>query len=633
MTRIRTGRVLLVLFSLLTGSAVAAPAAPAQDPQDPPPRDTIIVPIPPEVLRPHTVPGAPAPQPDTVPAVLRLPALGSPIPPGAATAVWEWSREELGRWHGLTALELVERVPGVVVTRGGWYGQQAGVASYGLGGGRFRIFINGFEFDGLVAATPDLQHISVVDLESLRVERGLLETRVYLRTYSVGEGRPFSQIEASTGAFGTRFIRGVFSTTAGAQATVTVGLDVTDTRGWLGEQPFTTNALLGRYSRMFGATTEVELEYRQAGLDWGGPNRLQADRSDLVLRGQTILFPGLRAFGHVGRSWRAGVGVDTVSMALSSVQAAAGADYRPWDGAALRGILTVRDGGRTGFPEPTFDATVEGSLAPLPWFIASGRARHLRIDPVSGAELEGTVRAGPFYGLSAFATAGRGTRGVGLARDTMLTRILEPLEGADPDTVEFRAFRYPVIGSTATGLRAGVEWTRGSARASAAYLVQDVDSVAPFGMRFDYSVAPVAASRVSGYEIFGSVPLLTPALRFEGSYTNWGDVGFRPYFPDQLGRGALVFSRNYYEGNLEPTLRVETFRRGSSLVPNPERSVFTSISQPYIWTNLFLQIRILDVRAFFVWENIQDNRLAEDLPGRTLGGQRFYYGVRWHFLD
>jgi hypothetical protein len=51
--------------------------------------------------------------------------------------------------------------------------------------------------------------------------------------------------------------------------------------------------------------------------------------------------------------------------------------------------------------------------------------------------------------------------------------------------------------------------------------------------------------------------------------------------------------------------------------------------------NIFLQIRVLDVRAFLIVENLLNNAQVADLvgPNRFYGGQRAIYGVRWHFFD
>ncbi|MBR9990582.1 MAG: hypothetical protein KFH98_12550, partial [Gemmatimonadetes bacterium] len=42
----------------------------------------------------------------------------------------------------------------------------------------------------------------------------------------------------------------------------------------------------------------------------------------------------------------------------------------------------------------------------------------------------------------------------------------------------------------------------------------------------------------------------------------------------------------------------------------------------------YLQIRVIDVRAFIRWEDILGNDIVE-LPGRVQRGPRIFYGVKW----
>ena len=54
---------------------------------------------------------------------------------------------------------------------------------------------------------------------------------------------------------------------------------------------------------------------------------------------------------------------------------------------------------------------------------------------------------------------------------------------------------------------------------------------------------------------------------------------------------------------------------------------------PYAMANLLLEIRILDVRAFLVFDNLTGIRTAADIPERPLPGSRLYYGLRWTFRN
>jgi hypothetical protein len=162
-----------------------------------------------------------------------------------------------------------------------------------------------------------------------------------------------------------------------------------------------------------------------------------------------------------------------------------------------------------------------------------------------------------------------------------------------------------------------------------------VDSIAPFGLAFDRTLRPVEGGTITGWEGYWSVPLIYRPLRAEGTYTRWEESTLRPYLPLDQARIGLSFTERFYDGNLEPTLRVEAVHRGASLVPTADRAAFETVAPAYTIYRLFLQIRVLDVRAFLIWDNLLNDQVAADLvgPGRVLGGQRAIYGVRWHFFD
>jgi hypothetical protein len=112
------------------------------------------------------------------------------------------------------------------------------------------------------------------------------------------------------------------------------------------------------------------------------------------------------------------------------------------------------------------------------------------------------------------------------------------------------------------------------------------------------------------------------------------DTGDRPYLPEQSGRIALEAHGLFFGGQLEPSLRVEALHHGAARVPSGvDATAFDGTSLAYTQANLQLQIRILDVRAFFIFDNITDQRVLADFPGRPLPGGRFYYGLRWTFRN
>jgi hypothetical protein len=624
-----------VRLAVLLLVLLASPAL-AQEPV-PPPTDTVVVQIPPEQVVQDTLPRAEATEPvDTLRPAPNLPVFPRAPAAGFALGTWEWDQAALDRWHGLSILELLELVPGLVATRGGGFGRPAGLAAFGSGGGRVRVFLDGYELDPLESATLDVQHIAITDLQTVRVERTLLETRIYLLTFRQPDQRAFSQIEAGTAVFRTRILRGLFSTGVGNHSVVTLGLDLTDTEGWAGQQPFSANSLLGRWSYRLAEQTALQLEYRQTGLErTGAPFVLQGDRRDLVLRARTMLRPGLALDAMAGRTTRSPGDTDTLSVELQSTQAALRARYdfgAAWVGAAGR----ARVGNRVGFAAPGLDLSAEAGLRPVPWLLAAGEARTARTGGVTGTELQGSVRLGPASGFSAFASVATGSRGIGVFGDSVFDVTVPSPQNPDSlVVVTDTAFLFPAFGSRVNAYRAGAEWSGWGVRLGGAYLVHDADSIAPFGLAFDRTLQPVAVQRASGFEGYASIPLLYQPLRFEAAYTRWTETGGRPYLPLEHGRIGLTFNALFYEGNLEPTLRAEAVRRGSALVPTADRQSFGAASAPYTMFNIFLQVRVLDVRAFLIVENLLNNAAVADLvgPNRFYGGQRAIYGVRWHFFD
>jgi hypothetical protein len=57
------------------------------------------------------------------------------------------------------------------------------------------------------------------------------------------------------------------------------------------------------------------------------------------------------------------------------------------------------------------------------------------------------------------------------------------------------------------------------------------------------------------------------------------------------------------------------------------------VSGPYAIFNYYVQLRVLDVRAFWRMENAFNREDAFDVTGLPLPGVRTLFGVRWFFRD
>ncbi|HET7275104.1 MAG TPA: hypothetical protein VFI91_07970, partial [Longimicrobiaceae bacterium] len=201
----------------------------------------------------------------------------------------------------------------------------------------------------------------------------------------------------------------------------------------------------------------------------------------------------------------------------------------------------------------------------------------------------------------------------------------------DTVQVDTTVYSYPAVASGSGGFRLGAEWSANDFIVGAALIHLRDGTAVPFGTPFDSALEPLAVDDASGVETYFSVPVVLQGLRLEGAYSRWSDVGSRPYLPVEAGRVALVLHDLYYDGQFEPTLRVEGVRRGSTIVPDVDGNTFTASSPAYNILNLLVQIRIQDVQAYIGWQNVLNNVQAVDLPGLHPRFPRMMYGVSWDF--
>lgn len=612
----RVARAAAWLAALLLGCAAGPLAA-----QVTPPPDTTRVEIPPAELPADTFLTAPGDTlaADTVPADSLIPAPSLPEPPpppaeGWAAGAWVWDREELLRFHGLTLLDLLDRVPGLVITRSGGPGFPVGVSAYGLGGGRLRFFLDGWELDPLAFADFDVQRLALVDLTRVRVERGIAETRVYLDPLRLRTRQARSLVEAGTGDYDTRLLRAYFATPIGDPYALVVAADIVDTDGFR-NQPFTSNTLVGRLTRAFGDRTGVEVEYRVSRFDRGGERfPVSVDRRDLVLRGRSRLSDRLFVDALVSRSAeepRSDSAAAEPVLYQTSARAL-WATERVW----AEGGGRVRFGDSEAFPRASSELFARATLVPVRAMSLSGRVRTASVAGERGAEAEAGVRLALGGGLVAFGQAATGARAVGLPLDTVPGG-----DFADPEALRSR------LG----GVRAGAEWSPGTSVLGAAVVATDVASTAPFGLPFEAdSLAPESA-RTTGVEAYASLGVPRLPVRLVGSYLRWQDIEDRFLLPVDQGRASLVYHDVFYGGQLEPDARLDLTYRGAAVAPGADGAPLAT--ERYALLNFALQIRILDVRAFVTFENLFNNRLAADVPGLPLPGTRALYGARWEFRN
>lgn len=618
---------------------VALPAF-AQDPARPDsvPADTLQVPIPPGAVTSDTLPDKPGGAvEDTAAPPPVLAAFPDPGPTGWAVAEWVWDRQELLRVGGVTLVDLLMRVPGLTLTRAGGLGRPVAVAPLGLGGGRLHVFLNGYEWDPGTFSIVDLFEIGLVDLERVRLVRGLNEVRLELTSYRLDSREPYSLVEAASGSIqNTRVVRGLFARPAWGNNLVAGGFDLVDTRGTRRAESSTLAAGFARWTHAFSPSTGIRAEYRQNTVTREAAPFVQSTtRRSLTVTGRTRLSEHLTADAVVGRTTVDPDEGDVLNLRTETLQAVARA---AWTGSAIWAIAQGRlrtDSGE-GYRVPTAELRGEAGARPTPWLLTTGTLRFATTDGVGGLEAQATARAAPWGGVAAFATVATGTRALGFAADTTISLRRFVRDSADSvvrvDTVVKDTTLLAIRLTQATGqhLRAGAEWVRGSGVIGAAFLASTADRVVPFGFGFDLRRPVVEPDAATGVEAYASFPLFVESLRLDGWFTSWAQVGGRPYLPTRQWRAALRFHDLFYTGNLEPTVEVELLSRGFALVPGTTGTAFDALSEPYTLLNGFVQIRVLDVRVFAVLENLLTDSNAADLPTRPLGS-RAVVGVRWSF--
>jgi hypothetical protein len=650
----RAGSHLRTWLAAVVWTVLAAAPAAAQDPppspRDPAARDTLRVPIPPEAVATDTLPGdslMPA-VPDSLRPAPELPVFPDVLPQGFAFARWEWSRDDLLRYRGLSLLDLLEQVPGVLSVRSGGFGRAAGLGAFGSAGGAVRVIVDGYEIDPMGFQSLELQAIGLIDLESLRVERRPGSVRVEIRRFRLPDARAYSEVEAGAGNYGARLLRATLSRVAGSRSVVRASYDLASTSGVGLDEQFQARSGKVAWTYQLAPETGIQLELQQGGADrTGGADPVEFTRRDLVLRGRSEPVDGLSLDALVGRSsWISDrdTGTDADSIAelpdLARTQALLRA---AWLTPRIRAEASARYRGAGGVPENGTELHARGSATPVPWLTLEGIGEASMRPAGTVTSLSGAGRLGPFLGFSAFANVAAGERWIGTAGDTAISYLavrLDTVNGEPRAVPEERSRLVARWGSAAIstmGWRLGAEWTGEGAVVGLAAVALGAGPVHPFGVGFDRGIEPVDADAARGVEGYASIPVpwTRARLKFHGSGSIWQDVGDRPYLPTREARVALEYHTVRIENQFEPTLRLEAVHRGPTLVPNVDRSRFDYVTPPYTLLNLFLQIRVLDVRAFLIWENPTHNRAALDLPP-GLGfqpGQRVVYGARWSFRN
>lgn len=662
---LRHGAVLpAILFCLLPGRSAAQEPPDSVPPADTAAADSLTAPAdsltaPPDSLAP--VPDSLAPVPDSLAAlsdsllaadsladslvVQFFPELPDPSRGGWVTGVWEWDREALLGNPALSVAQLLDQIPGTIALRGGDFGTPNIVTAFGGGGGRVRLYIDGFELLPLRAGAPDLAQVGLAGFQHVRVRRSTDGLRVELTSLAVEDSRPYSLVEVGTGDLQTNMLRATFSHPATLGGSLAFTLDRLDTEGTGRTEPGATTGGWLRYSRHLGSRVSLRGELRR--ISASRPSALyspaQQGRSDWSVRARANLLPGVNAEVFTGRS------STTAAVDEENPDATAPSFSRGQTGVRLAaehafgerlGLWTTGRWASLGgdaWPEQTLEAAaglntflggIEGDWSREKWLGEDLSLRSLR------------AWTAPLFGLSVFGETRDGATGVPF-------RLFDPR-----DTIpEIPRLAGPPVSFTTErkSTRVGAEFTWRDLSLGAARVELEQDRLPPFGFPMDSSGLVQDGGIRSGIEASARVPLYFDGLYASVSYQVWDkDAPDWRYLPEESWNGQLGYHNTFLPTeNFEIWTEVGVEGREPMVVPfmapedpgdelpgegNPEAEVAAPgfLTVPYHQSWYFrLQLRVLAFQLFVLTENFTAERELQDFPERFLPGGRSIYGIKW----
>lgn len=616
-------------------------------PADTVPADTVLV----ETVPVDTIPvdtvlvGIPAAElgADTIPADLRdsaeppvviepMPEFPLILPVGWAFGRWEWSAAELARLPGMALIEFLELLPGMARFRAGGFGRPVGITALGLGGGSVQVLLDGYELDPLIDDYAPLETLALQDIERVRVERSTAGIRVEVETFRLLQPEPHSVVALGTGAFDTRMLQALFSRAFGGHSVGTGAFDLASTGGIGIREQYRHSNVAFRWATAIGASSGLEAEWRRTGIDREGdlfPQ--QTARTDLIVRGRSYFTESFVVEAIAGRTSAEEEADAGLIGSRSLVQGSLRAAYAQGRASGDM-LLRARGAGSEDVALPGFEAETRWAFQPVgPIRVGvEGRAESVEGEPA--ASFTAQASASPLAHLTVFAALSGGRR---FARFLSATEQLEPQVPELPDELAIEPFRWNALRADAGGWRVGTEVAGVLGSLGIAALQVNASPVAPFGLPFDRLADPVDAPALSGLEGYAHfvVPHTGRTVYLDGWYTRFIDAIARPYLPADLGRASINFHGLFYEGELEPSLRLEGVYRGRSRVPDEGGEALNQLIAGYQTLNFALHLRILDVQLFLLWDNLLNSKSIVDLHQAPESFPRVVYGASWRFRN
>lgn len=566
------------------------------------------------------------PPPDTARAAaqdtVRLPPpLLVPWPASALDGwdrgTWTWNRDALAGEGAFSLLDLLRSVPGMATLQAGAFVQPEAATWIGAGAGRTEIEIDGYILDPLTAASFDLSTVELAALDQVRIERRLDRTRIRLRTLAPEDARTFSRIEAGVGEPRANMFRGLLLAPRVIVGPFGFAVERLEAQGTGPPRPADTFATWVKWGWL-APNRGLQLEWRSLTLSREPESAAPIDgrRSDFVLRGRNRFADGLVGEAYAG--W--------ASERLEPLDPAVPDSLRPTleESSRQAGVRAALQRERGGV-----DAALR--LRNHPAFARWQADVSANVAPISRADL--SLRASTSGWRNDRRTTEFGASASLVPVDAV--RLFGEYSTGESGAPFFRAdsLRTGPLVSDRTAWRAGVELRRFGIDAGAAALHAETDSVVTFGLPGDSAAPVLPGGSLNGWEAFARVPLRSDWLSASFAYTTWSSGTRWAYVPGSSLSAALdLHALPLESGNLELIGRFQILQRGDVAAPPPvPGDPLVTLASRTRFSGYF-QIRIIDVRLFVRFEDIQGGYLT-DLPGLDIRGPRLVYGVKWNFWN
>ena len=522
-----------------------------------------------------------------------------------------WDRRDVFSTGALTVQDLLERVPGVTTLRSGWISQPM-VGAFLGDPGRVRVFLDGLELEELdprMRSTWDLTQIPLWALDDIRVERGVSEVRIYMRSWRVDRTTPYTRTDIYSGDQNTNLYRGLFGRRYQHGEAVQIA----------GQQYGTNPGRNSESSDQLGVLVRVGIAKRGWSAD---AMLLRNDRN----RGRTL----------------AETAIDTIP-AIENTRTDAYArfgwgtsDKGPW----VQGLASASKyayGGKRSGTATSGTRLADTTRYRSQYVLTGGYA----LGPLH-ASFTQRYRAGLFQRIATpSARVGMDTRrfsasvfaegrGLDSARRLDASAVVRPLGfvfvagaiGNEQPRADSAAMRRYMRGEA--GLRLWNTWISGG------MLRRDEAS---FRAPTIFHRAARDTTETSAQGVFGTIRgRVWKAVYVDAQGIQWSDTGSF-YRPRYQTRSELYVSTSllgrFPSGNFHLLASAIHEYRSSSLWPDAAGPVRT---QGYRTISTLLQVRIVTAEVFWNFRNVLAERYAH-VPGYPLPRQTQVYGVRWEFWN